>query len=402
MGAALIACGASVAGAQTLPPDAAVQAALDAHPAVQGAEARVDSARADQRALNAGPHEFTFTGSYARRTIDREGQFNEYDATLSRAFRLPGKARLDAQAGALGVEAARNNAEDARHQAARLLNDLWWEWIGASAQAAVDAQSVANYQRTLDALKRRVSLRDTAQMEADQAAAALADAQVVAAQSRGQAALARVRLAAQFPALPLPDSAPVAPEPVLADATLLTMRDQVLERSHEIAAAQAEAGRSAALAERARQDRIADPSVGLRLFSERGGAERGAGVTFSIPLGGGARRAAADRGAAQASVAQAELALVRQSLREMAEGDVARARSAYAAWVSARAALEAQMAALAKLRRGLSLNAVDLADVLQGERLTHAAFRTEADTRAQAHRAINCLRIDSHNLWIAD
>jgi hypothetical protein len=40
--------------------------------------------------------------------------------------------------------------------------------------------------------------------------------------------------------------------------------------------------------------------------------------------------------------------------------------------------------------------------VLLGERLTHAAFRTEALARTEAHRAINRLRIDSHNLWISE
>ena len=34
--------------------------------------------------------------------------------------------------------------------------------------------------------------------------------------------------------------------------------------------------------------------------------------------------------------------------------------------------------------------------------VTHAAFRTEALARTEAHRAINRLRIDSHNLWISD
>jgi hypothetical protein len=38
-------------------------------------------------------------------------------------------------------------------------------------------------------------------------------------------------------------------------------------RSHEIAAAEAELHKREAMAERVRQDRLADPSVGVRLFS---------------------------------------------------------------------------------------------------------------------------------------
>lgn len=385
-----------------LPPETAVQAALDAHPSVQAAEARVGAAKADERLLRAGPHEFTFSGSYIRRSVDREGSFDEYDATMSRAIRLPGKAQLDRKAGALGVSAAENRAEDARHQAAVLLNDLWWDWLGASAEAAVDAQSVANYEAALAAVRRRVELRDAAQLDADQTEAALGEARAAEAQSRGRADIARARLAARFPSLPLPVSVPDPESPTLPPEGLGVLAEQVISRSHEIGASAAEAQRVAAIAERARRDRWADPSLGVRLFSERNGAERGAGIVLSMPIGSKARSATASRAASEAQAATAELALIQTEVREMADGDVARAQSAFAAWQRTREALDAQMAALQKLRRGQQLGAIDLTDVLQGERLAHTAFRAEALTRAEAHRAINRLRIDSHNLWIGE
>lgn len=393
---------APLMGQSPLPPEPAVQNALDADPTVLAAESRVDAARAEARGLRAGQHELTFTGSVVRRSVDREGDYQEYDATLSRAFRLPGKARLDRQVGELGVSAWENRAEDARHQAALLLNDLWWDWLGASAEALVDAQSVANYEAGLAAVRRRVDLRDAAQVEADQAEAALADARALAAQSRGRAELARTRLAVRFPGLPLPVDAPEIEQPALPLAGLETLAEQVIARSHEIKAAEAEAARIASLAERARRDRLADPSLGVRLFSERDGAERGAGLVFSMPIGGGARSATADRVASEAQAAAADLALVKLDVQEMAQGDVTRLRSTFASWERAREALNAQVAALQKLRRGHQLGAIDLADVLQGERLAHAAFRTEALARAEAHRALARLQIDSHNLWISE
>lgn len=385
-----------------LPPDAAVREALDAHPAVQAAINRVAGAKADQRALKAGPHELVFSGSYTRRSVDREGKYDEYDATLMRALRLPGKARLDRAAGEYGLAAAENLAEDARHQVALRLNELWWDWLSASAEAAVDAQSVSNYRAALNAVNRRVALRDAAQLEADQTAAALGEAQALAAQSQGRANLARARLMAQFPALPLPEQVPEPGVPGLPAEGLNVLRDQVIARSHEIAAAAAEADRRMALANRARQDRLADPSVGLRVFSERSGAERGAGVVFSVPLGGGHRSGLADKAASDAQAAAAELSGVKLDVQEMADGDVASAQAAFTTWQFARAALDAQVAALQKLRRGQQLGAIDLAEVLQGERLAHQAFRSEAQARAEANRAISRLRIDSHNLWISD
>lgn len=398
----LLALAARLAAEPGLPDAASVQVALDDHPSVRAARARVGSAQADERALGKGPHEVTFTGSYVRRTVDREGEYDEYDAQLSRAFRLPGKAALDREIGTYGVEEAENLAEDAKHQAALVLMGHWFDWLGAAAEAEVDAQAVANYERALAAVKRRVEMRDAAQLEADQAAAALAAARILAEQSTGRAGLAHARLRTHFPALALPDEPIDVPAPAIPEQGLEFYREAVIANSHEIAAAEARAGRMASTAERARKDRVADPSVGVRLFSERGGAERGAGLVFSMPLGGGHRAALADRAAADAGAARSEAQLTQFEVNETAAADVTEAQYRFTAWQRARESLQAQMAALAKLRRGHDLGEIDLADLLQGERLVHDAFRTEAATRTEALRAITKLRIDSHELWLAE
>lgn len=398
----LFALAAPLAAEPGLPDAAAVDLALDAHPGVAAARERVRAARARAAGLARGAHELTFTGSYVRRAVDREGDYPEYDAQLSRAIRLPGKARLDREIGQYGIEAAENLAEDARHQAALILAGHWFDWLAAAAQHRVDQAAVDNYERALTAVRRRMELRDASQLEVDQASAALATARLAAEQSAGLASLARTRLATQFPALPLPVEAPELPVPEFAEARLSQLRDQVIGKSHEIAAATAEARRMAAAAARADSDRLADPSIGLRLFSERGGAERGLGVIFSIPLGGGHRRALADEAAAGAAAAAAEEQLARVNVQETADSDLAEARYRLASWERARAAVEAQMAALLKLRRGHELGEIDLADLLASERLVHDAFRIEASARVEAIRAITRLRIDSHELWLAD
>ncbi|WP_067733201.1 TolC family protein [Novosphingobium naphthalenivorans] len=385
-----------------LPPTADVTAALDAHPSVQAARSRTGAARAEARALARGSHEITFTGSYINRSVDREGSFDEFDGQLLRPFRLPGKTRLDKEIGRYGVTAAENRAEDARHQAATLLAESWWNWLGAAAEARVDEQAVANYEKLLEAVRRRVAVRDAAQLDADQAEAALGSAQVAAQQSAGREALARARLTTQFPTLPLDDAAPAMPRPELPPEGIEALGKKVIEHSHEIAAAEAEAGRADASASRMHADKIADPSFGVRMFSERGGAERGAGVLFSMPLGGGHRSALADQADAEAGAARSEAMAVRFAVKEMAEADMTEARFRYAAWQRARDGLNAQVAALAKLREGHKAGEIDLSDELFGERQVHDAFRTEAMARTEAMRAITRLRIDSHAIWIGD
>lgn len=393
---------APLAAEAGLPDAAAVNTALDDHPSVVTARAKVEAARADARARAKGPHEITFSGTYNRRTIDQEGTFDEYDAQLTRAFRLPGKAELDRDIGQFGVDAAQNMAEDAKHQAALLLAGHWWDWLGASAEAEVDRQAAANYEQALAAVKRRVELKDAAPLEADQVEAALGNARLMAQQSEGRANVARARLAAHFPALAVPLQAPSVPAPEIPEGGLEHYRELVLTNSHEIAAADAQAGKMNSMAERARREKMADPSFGVRLFSERGGAEKGAGLVFSMPLGGGHRSALSDQAAAEAGAAQADAQMARFSVREMADSDVAEATYRFEAWQRAREGLNAQIAALTKLRKGYDLGEIDLADRLLAERMVHDAFRAEAIARTEAQRAITKIRIDSHQLWLAD
>lgn len=385
-----------------LPDAAAVATALDANPSVRAAMARAQAAHSEAGALAAGPHETTLTTSYVRRTIEAEGRFNEYDAQLTRPFRLPGKARLDRQIGRFGITAAENRAEDARHQAALILAQSWWDWLAASALAEIDQQAVINYQALAASVRRRAQLRDAAGLEVDQAEAALGGARAAAERSAGRQKLARARLAARFPALPLPDSAPAVPNPDMPAAALAPLRDHILSRSHEIAAAEAEASRQAALAQRMRADRLADPALGVRLFSERGGAEKGAGLVFSMSFGGSHRAALADRAVAEAGAARAEADAARMAIAEVASGDLAETQFMAAAWARLREGLAAQMAALAKVRRGHQAGEFGLADLLLAERQVHDAFRAEAEARTEAMRAYTRLRIDSHSLWIGD
>ncbi len=385
-----------------LPPVETVQRALDEHPSVIAAHARLEAAQARADALRKGSAEFTVQGSYTRRDVSGGNQFDEYDAQLSRPFRLPGKARLDREIGIYGTEVAQNVAEDAKHEAALLLAAHWFDWLSASTQAQIDQAAVNNYEAALAAVERRRTLRDASQLDVDRAEAALADARRSLAQSSGLATLARTRLEAQFPALAVPVDAPEVPLPDMLDARLSQLGDLVVVNSHLIAAAEAESARMTAVAGRAQADRIADPTVGLRLFSEFGGLERGAGVIVSMPLGGGHRRALASEASAGASAARADEQLARFDVSETAEADMAAARFRMATWLRARESVEAQMAALDKLRRGHQLGEIDLSDLLLGEQMVHAAFRIEGEARTEAMRAITKLRIDAHDLWLGD
>ena len=380
-------------------PPPLVEVALDESPLVAEAAAKLQAATAEARALGIGTHEVTLSGTYIRRTVDREGGYDEFDTTLSRGIRLPGKASLDRQTGALGIEVAENLLEDARHQAALQLGNLWFDWLFAEADARIASDAAVSFDTALTAVDRQVALHDAAPLDADQARAARNNARALAATARGHAAAARAALAAQFPSLPLPGGVPEIPAPALPPEGLAAWRDLVLGRSHEIRAAELEARRLGVVADRARRDRFADPSIGIRAFSERGGAETGIGVVASIPFGGGYRRAVGDQATANRSAAEARLAATRRDIEATANMDLANATAGIAAWEAATAAASSGGMAVARLRQGRQLGATDLATLLYAERQSLEANRAELAARSAAVRAILKLRIDAHLIW---
>jgi outer membrane protein, heavy metal efflux system len=383
-----------------LPDPAQVAEALDTHPLVEAAHERLNAAEADQRGLSYGPQEVTVSAIASVRDVRADRQYGEVDLTVTRGIRLPGRARLDREAGRYGVLAAQNRAEDVQHQAALTLNQLWWDYLLAMALAEVDERGVANLEAARAAVARQMQLGEASQLDLDLATAAIGSAQAQLASSQGLARQAAARFRAQFPGISLPQSLMELPSPELSDASIEAMAAQVISRSHEIAAAEAERQRRDALSARARADQTPEPQVGFRLFRERGGEERGAGLVFSMPIGGGYRRAAADRTAADASAALSDRLAVTRDVEEMASSDAAMVRAALATWQGRRAALNAYVDATARSRRGYALGALDLSDLLLAERQSAEAFRAAAEARIAALRAICQLMIDSHNLWI--
>lgn len=384
-----------------LPPVEKVAEALDNHPSVAAARARVEAARADRDMLARGTHEIAVAGSYVRRSVDREGGYDEFDATITRPFRLPGKAALDREAGALGIEVAENRMEDARHQAALQLSGYWNDWLVAGGLYRNDLDTARWLEKELSALRRRVALRDAAALDVDQATAALAQAQAQVATSLAAREQARVALAANFPEIPLPTEPPDTAVPALPPQGLAVMRDLVIERSHEIRAADREAQRLSIVARRIRADRIADPSFGVRLFSERSGMEQGAGIVMSMPLGGGHRRAAAERASAEGNAAQLEHMSVQRAVTAIADADLSNATLRLEAWKSTDLSARSVADALARTERGYQLGQIDLADLLYARRQAGEARRSEIMARSEAARALLKLEIDSHSLWVS-
>src|SRR3546814_14250818 len=110
--------------------------------------------------------------------------------------------------------------------------------------------------------------------------------------------------------------------------------------------------------------------------------EQGAGVVMSMPLGGGHRRAAADRASAEGNAEQLEHMSVQRTVRAIADADLSSATLRLEAWKNTDLSAQSAASALARTERGYQPRPLDLSTLLSARRQPGGAPRS--DTLAQS------------------
>lgn len=380
-----------------LPPLAAVEQALTAHPMVRAAQAQMRGAQAEHSLLKAGEHEFGLSLSTQRRSVSGGPDYTEWGLGIERALRLPGKAGLDDQIGAQGVLAAEERIGDARHEAARQLLGLWYVARQASLESALWREQADLFKAQRRIVETRVKRGDAARLDLLQAEAALAQAlsQWAAAQAREKTALGELK--ARFPELPSPDAqtaAPMAPE---GDEALWL--SHTLEHNHELMAVQRALEQARLQTRRAEANRLPDPTLGLHLANEQGGNDKIVGVSLSIPLPGEARRAQARTQAAMAEALAEEEAATRRRLAAEAAANWQRAISGVETWQRLDEAAQAVARHADLARRAMELGELGLSEALLAQRTALEAQLAAGQARLAANEGIARLMLDAHRLW---
>ncbi|KFJ12813.1 outer membrane efflux family protein [Delftia acidovorans] len=326
----------------------------------------------------------------------------------SAPLRLGGKAESDAQLAEAAQAASRVAAQDVRHEAARQLLALWFaaQRAGQAQQTARDnADAAAELARVTE---RRLRAGDAARLDAELAAAEHARMQAALATAQAAHQAAQADLQARFPCLEAARAKEGEAAPPLLDLPPLPqqppaqLRLRYIEHSHEYLLAQAEETLALRQARRADLERRPDPTVGVFATSERGGSERIAGVSLSVPLGSVHRQAQADQ-----ALADADAALSRRLAAERrlgAEFDVL-----WSLLAGKRAAAQAQARA-ATLQQGAADRALrayragesGLTELLAVRRTLAEALLAERLARSEALEGDSRLRLDLHELWDFD
>ena len=392
--AATVAPAAGAQGVAAVPalPEAALRAALLAAPGQAAAEARqaLGSAEAAQR--RADPYEWVARAGVQRRS-EAAGTTHDRELALERTLRWGDKPALDRRLGDQTAALAALQRRQAWHEDAGQLLAAWFELARDARSLAHQRAQLQLADEQLQAVRRRVAAGDAAVLEQRQAegereAAAAALARAGQRWAAGAQAL-RLSHPALAGALPDPDAAPTpeaAASPLEAgpDEALAA---QIVARHPALAVADAERDLARLQQQRVAADRVADPTVGLRMAQERSGAERVLGLTLSLPLGGEARDRRLALEAAQAALAERQA----EALRRRVATDAARtaADPARLAQVQARlqAAAEAARASARLTERARAAGEATLGELLQQRRLAGEAALAAALAAIDAQEA---------------
>lgn len=397
----LLTAHASAAPPPPLPPETAVHAALNSHPAVRAARIALEQAETEQRRRDSGEYEFTLRGGsyedYFYQTNGNEGH-RDWEIALERPFRLPNKMWLDQEIGIEEVAQAESALGDARHEAARSLLALWFDWQREATQANQWQQQVEILAQQATLTEKRIRAGDAPRMELNQVNAVLALARISLQQAQLRTELAERELQRQFPAL-APSALPPLADPEPTTEPLDYWRTIILKHNHELEMKEAAQRKQERLAQRADADRLPDPTLGLRYASQLSGNQRISGMYVSIPLPSGARSASAETARHAAALAAEQAATARARLEADIRNTHTQAVHSYAIWQQAREAAIALQQNAELVTRAYSLGELSLTETLNARRQALDAQLTASLAQLDAHQARYRLLLDAHQLW---
>ena len=380
-----------------LPPAELARAAIEQEPSVVKARYALEAAGHAGRRIAASPYEWSVGVDGQRRRYDTGGNSNEWTARIERPIRIGGKAELDQGLGDATERIARVELAQARHEAARALADLWIDWLATIQARELAKEQLGFAESSASAVAGRRKAGDASLLDLNAAQADAAEARRQFDAVQAQEAKAILRLRARFPSLVMEPRS--LSEPVELDMEEVQWRERVLAESETLRIMQESLKRAELTADRARADRIPDPTVGIYTASEARRSERIVGVSVSIPLAGTYRRETMQEALKQVDVTRAELERQRKEVDLAIAETINDARTALRRWRLAEQS--AQMAREnARLgQRGYALGEGDLQSLLLLRRQSVDAVGASLSSRIEALKARNRLLVDAHLIW---
>jgi cobalt-zinc-cadmium efflux system outer membrane protein len=392
-----------------LPAEATVKEALLSSPLMQAARSKKEAGIARAKGIDSGTAEFTLRStSQRRRDVAAGTQLHESMVSIERPVRFWGKRGMDADLASQTQAFADIEYADAMHEGARELMRFWFAYLRALAD---QKNAVTTYD--LAAKMQRLTQSQLKQGEISQLDAELANAEferITAARSVADAQLASSASAftRRYAGMTLPMHLPAA---VRLDAsanlsalteTMAAMRQEFLDKNHELNMMRVDAQRLRLAADRASRDRLPDPTVGVFSGRERAGAETISGVMFSMPFPSASRFHHATALVADAQAASDKVLLAEQQLGAMFDSMWIQFQHKRAAADNLKSAAQRQALAAEKSVKAYTLGEGSLSDVLLIARLASDNLNAAERMQLEVVELLALIRLDLHQIWDFD
>ncbi|MDP3245374.1 MAG: TolC family protein [Polaromonas sp.] len=370
---------------------------LEQDPRVAAARAGLEVARQEASILGKSPYEWTAKALGQRRSLDTGPRYREWNVGIERTIRLPGKGSADRNIGKATIEESEAQYGEALHESARELVSLWLDWLVAERGRELAASSLVAVQENLMAVDKRIRAGDASRLDLNFANAELAEQKRMDNDARTQAAAAWARLSARFPGISR--QSVLLPSPMLIAEDENLWRDRIISENDMLKVMQSQLRIAQAQADRARADRVPDPTLGVYTASEVGGRERISGITLSIPLPGGLRDSRSSKALAAAEVARNTVELKKREVETEIASALVTARGTYESLQIANEGALAMQENAKLVQRAYALGEGDLQTLLLARRQVTAAMNSALLAQTNALKAYYGLLIDAHFVW---
>lgn len=392
-----------------LPSELAIRDALLSSPLMQAARSKKEAGSARAKGIDSGAAELTLRStSQHRRDVPAGTKHHESMVSIERPVRFWGKRGIDADLATQTQAFADIEYADAMHEGARELMRFWFAYLRALADqknAVTTFDLAAKMQRlTQVQLKHgEISQLDSelanAEFERITAARSVADAQLASSASVFTRRYAGMALPEQLPIvfrLKASASLPALAEP------MSVMRQEFLDKNHELNMMRVDAQRLRLAADRASRDRLPDPTIGVFSGRERAGAETISGVMFSMPFPGASRFHHATALVADAQAASDKVQLAEQQLSAMFDSMWIQFQHKRKAADSLKSAAQRQSLAAEKSVKAYNLGEGSLSDVLLIARMASDNLNAAERMQLDVVELLALIRLDLHQIWDFD
>ena len=400
----LLAIVTSAQAVNLLPTDDQVKNALYASPKIGAADARKSSLNSKADAIASGSQEFVVRGTRQNRNVTNipvATTYQEYWAGIERPIRFWGKGGVDEKISDATKTFAGIEFADTMHETSKDLLATWFNYLKAL-QSRIVAEKNSQLGDQIGRIAQvRYKVGDVARLDAQLATAEQGRLKAFLELAKAHEGASGEAVIQRYPGIALIKNFKWEAIPNLQTKKEI-LRQQYLERSHELKLVKSDAERFDLQAKRTSLDRLPDPTIGIYTANEFGGAERISGLSLSFPISGSARFSNAAAAASEAEVARQRVLDTEQRISVEFERLWSQMMSRKVAAETLLDSAKSQNDAAQAAEKAYVLGEGTIADLIAARKAANENQLSADLMRLDALESYYRMRLDLHEIWDFD